>query len=311
MTSTLTLAHFSDLHLTNLEGFHPFEWNIKRGLGYLNWRHKRRHVHQRDVADALVADAKAQGAGHFAVTGDLAHLGLPGEYMAARRWLEGLGAPEHVSVVPGNHDIYTYRMGGRSCLACWGPFVSSCAEGKSLASHPDVFPYVRKLGCLALIGVNSALPRAPFIAAGRCGAGQLAQLSRVLDRVREAGLIRVILIHHPPLPGQAPRRRALDDAGEFEAVIERRGAELVLHGHNHRDMLAWRRWSGGDIPVVGVASGSAVRPHKMEPQARYRIFRFEPRGSGAQIQMVTRGLAESGRAIIELDRRVLSRVPGE
>ena len=48
-----------------------------------------------------------------------------------------------------------------------------------------------------------------------------------------------VLIHHPPLPGQAKRFRGLEDAAGLEAVLSRHGAELVMHGHNHRNMLAW------------------------------------------------------------------------
>ena len=33
----------------------------------------------------------------------------------------------------------------------------------------DGFPYVRRIGGLALIGLNSAVPTKPFVAAGRLG----------------------------------------------------------------------------------------------------------------------------------------------
>ena len=40
------------------------------------------------------------------MTGDLVNLALDGEIEMARLWLETLGAPQDVSVVPGNHDAY-------------------------------------------------------------------------------------------------------------------------------------------------------------------------------------------------------------
>lgn len=309
MTKSLTLAHFSDVHLTGVEGFEPRYWNVKRGLGYLNWRRSRRLVHRRDVADALVADARAHGVDHFAVTGDLVHLGLPEELNAARSWLYTLGSPDRVSVVPGNHDIYTARMHGASCLASWAPYLASCADGERLAPFEGgSFPYVRKLGAVALVGLNSSLPRAPFVAAGRLGRDQIERTGHVLERLRKEGLIRVVLIHHPPLPGLAPRLRALEDSEAFEATLRRHGAELVLHGHNHRDSLAWREWSGGDIPIVGVASSSAVRRHAEEPLAQYHLFRISTDETGEpRIVLTTRGLLAEGGAIGEIGTLLLRR----
>ena len=43
---------------------------------------------------------------HIAVTGDLVNLALDDEVEAARGWLETVGPPDLVSVVPGNHDAY-------------------------------------------------------------------------------------------------------------------------------------------------------------------------------------------------------------
>ena len=46
-----------------------------------------------------------------------------------------------------------------------------------------------------------------------------------------------------------------NDAAEVAAVIERHGAELVLHGHNHRVSHAMI----GNARVDGIASASALR----------------------------------------------------
>jgi 3',5'-cyclic AMP phosphodiesterase CpdA len=127
----------------------------------------------------------------------------------------------------------------------------------------------------------------------------------VLDKLLADGLVRVVLIHHPPLPGQASRRRGLQDAAALEGVLQRSGAELVLHGHNHLDMQAVRTWSAGRIPVVGVASASAARVHGRERLGRYNLFRFEKDACGPRITLVGRGLASPGGPVVELERRVL------
>ena len=312
MTDSFTLVHLSDVHLGPIAGFHPRYWNVKRALGYLNWQRGRVRVHQRSVADRLAADALRQAPDHIAVTGDLANLGLPGEYAGAYAWLQALGDPERVSVVPGNHDIYTGRLGGASCLETWAPYMQNSEAWRE--GEPVRFPYVRIKGDVALIGLNSAVPTPPFVAAGRLGEAQLVQLEAALARLGDAGLIRVVLIHHPPLPGQAPPRRGLADAAAFADVIERVGAELVLHGHNHRDMLAWtkgggRTHAGRGVPVLGIASASAAHAYKGEPLARYHLIRLRREDGIAHIHCETRGLAAPDGEIVTLDRRDLA-APG-
>jgi 3',5'-cyclic AMP phosphodiesterase CpdA len=304
MTETFTLVHLSDVHLGPFQGFHIRHLNTKRALGFLNWQRARRFVHLRDVADRIAADALAHAPDHIAVTGDLANLGLPGEYANALAWLQALGDPARVSVVPGNHDIYTGRMGGGvSCLETWAPYMRSSETWTEAA--PVHFPYVRTQGPLALIGLNSAVPTPPFVAAGRLGSAQIAELARALERLRDAGYIRVVLIHHPPLPGQASPRRALADAAALADVLDRCGADLVLHGHNHRQMLAWRRHSERGIPVLGAASASAARAHKDEPLGRYHLLRIRREDGVVHIDCETRGLAEPDGPVVRLARQDL------
>ena len=304
MTETFTLVHLSDVHLAPISGFHPRHWNVKRALGFLNWHRGRVRVHRRNVADRLAADVLAHAPDHIAVTGDLANLGLPGEYAGALGWLQSLGPPERVSVVPGNHDIYTGRHAGAACLEAWAPYMRDSEAWSEGA--PARFPYVRTQGPVALIGLNSAVPTPPFVAAGRLGEAQIAQLAASLERLGEAGFVRVVLIHHPPLPGQAPPRRGLADAAALADVLDRAGAELVLHGHNHRDMLAWRTHTGRGVPVLGVASLSAGRAHKGEPLARYHLLRIRREDGAVHIHCETRGLAEPDGEVVSLSRRDLS-----
>jgi 3',5'-cyclic AMP phosphodiesterase CpdA len=300
MTHLFTLAHLSDLHLTPILGFGPGHWNVKRGLGFLNWARSRRLVHRQDVADRIAADIWQQGADHAAVTGDIVNLGLPGEIGAALAWLKTLGPPEKVTAVPGNHDIYTRRMNGPSCIELWRDYIAADTWGATFAgSPPQVFPFLRRAGPLALIGLNSAIPTRPLVAAGRIGPEQCAVLRDYLLRLKCENLIRVVLIHHPPLPGQTAPRRALQDAGELAAVLSECGAELVLHGHNHRDSLVWHPARENPIPVVGVASGSASRTHGPEPLGRYNLFRFSSHG----IEMIVRGITgAAGGGVVEITR---------
>jgi len=302
MATSLTIAHLTDVHLGPIAGFMPRYWNLKRALGYVNWRRNRRLVYQRPVLDRLVADLMGQRPDHIAITGDLANIGLPQELINALAWLESLGSPEHVTVIPGNHDIYS-RLRRDAGTARWARYMTSDAEG-ALYAGGHAFPFVRVLGRVALIGLNSAVPTPPLVASGRLGSTQLERLAQLLERLAVAGLFRLILIHHPPLSGQARRFRALEDAHQLEAVLARHGAELVIHGHNHRNMLAWHPSSAGPVPVVGAPSGAQARPYKGEPLARYNLYRIE--GPPWRIELVGRGLAEPGGGIVEIERCWLS-----
>jgi 3',5'-cyclic AMP phosphodiesterase CpdA len=306
--TTFTLAHLTDVHLGPIAGFSPRYWNVKRALGYVNWLRNRRHVYRRDVLDRIVADMRAQAPDHIAVTGDLANIGLPQEHIDALAWLESLGPPERVTVVPGNHDIYS-RIGRDSGTRRWARYMASDAGGAAFAVDGEAFPFVRVVGRVALVGVNSAVPTPPLAAWGRIGSAQIARLRDTLGRLGDAGLFRLVLVHHPPLPGQAGTLRGLRDARMLEVTLQRPGAELVVHGHNHLNMLATRpSYLGADVgrvTIVGAPSASLGRRYRDEPLARYNLYRIED-GKPWTIELIGRGLAEPDGPVIELERRKLA-----
>ena len=310
MTTILTIAHLSDVHLGPIRGFTPRYWNLKRLTGYWNWHGKRRTLYQRSVLDRLVADLQAARPDHIVVTGDLVNIGLPQEHIDALSWLASLGPPDRVTVIPGNHDIYARQRdpGTRR----WAAYMSSNATGQGHLSPAGAgpvaeFPFVRRCDGIALIGLNSAVPTPPLIAAGRAGKQQLAALARVLDSTHRAGLFRLLLIHHPPLPGQASRTRGLKDAAALQSLLYRHGVELVIHGHNHRNMLTLQpSASGAPIPIVGVPSASLAQRLKGEALARYNLYRIV--GPPWSVALCGRGLADPAGDIVELERRQLTQI---
>ena len=311
-TDTVTLAQLTDLHLGPMRLPPPFQMTPKRLLGMANWYRSRRLQHLRIVANRLAADVVAQRPAHIAVTGDLTNIGLPSEIRRAGRWLERLGPPSSVSVIPGNHDIYSsinWRNIGAAALAPWGAYMAGDAEGTRYTQSGELFPFVRVLQHgrtrVALIGLNSAIETKPFYAIGTVGVAQRQRLARVLEATREDGLVRVVMLHHAPLPGTARVRHELTDAAELSNVLSKHGADLVIHGHIHRHSV--KRLAGGDasIPVVCAASASIGRQSSHgDDLAQSHLFGITAGEGGrrAQIKLVTRGLAAPNGTIVELNR---------
>ena len=125
--SMFRLAHLSDIHLGPLPDIAYHQLVSKRVLGYVNWQRNRSRFLHDSVIEAIVTDMKANAPDHIAVTGDLVNLALDREIELARLWLETLGDPHDVSVVPGNHDAYVPGALDRLCRA-WSPWMGADVE---------------------------------------------------------------------------------------------------------------------------------------------------------------------------------------
>jgi 3',5'-cyclic AMP phosphodiesterase CpdA len=299
VSEIVRLAHLSDVHLPLPGGLPARYLNVKRTLGWLNWQRKRRFVHTREAVDAIVADIKAQGPDHVLVSGDIVNIGLPAEYAAARDWLASVGAPDWVSVVPGNHDAYVAAEAGPG-IELWAGYMANDAYGRGLGLSAG-FPYVRRVGHVAILGVNSGIATKPGSAVGEVGAEQLVRLGDVLGRLGERGLVRLVMIHHPPVPGLADKSRRLLDEVALADVLARAGAELVVHGHNHTMTSVWH----GRTAIEGVAPASAMRAYGDEPLARYNLISVERAAGGQSITIETRGLVEAGGLVTRIAVRTL------
>jgi 3',5'-cyclic AMP phosphodiesterase CpdA len=117
-------------------------------------------------------------------------------------------------------------------------------------------------------------------------------------------LFRVVLIHHPPLPGQASWGRGLRDAGRTTGVIKQNGAELVLHGHDHRQTVHEIATVSGPAFVVGVPSASEAVEGRA-PAARYNEYCIGRNGNGWHVEMIGRSVAAAPEHVWESERRVL------
>lgn len=287
------LGHLSDVHLGVVPSLRLKDFVSKRFIGYTNWRRNRAHAFTSATLEHLVADLKAQHPDHIAVTGDLTNIARREEFENARAWLEELGPPDMVTAIPGNHDAYVPGA-KRRYTRLWAPWMAS--DDAEFVGHA-LFPFMRRKGNVALIGVSSAVASAPFMATGRVGSEQTRRLRLLLDEARAEGLFRVILIHHPPkLVDRRNQWRKLTDGRRFRRAIERSGAELILHGHDHTRMMTAIKGANGVVPVVGVPAAGA--PPTGGPRAAgYGLYEIAENGPHYELTVIHRGYSENGEIV--------------
>lgn len=294
----IILAHISDIHLSPLPKVQLRELFSKRLTGWLNWNRKRKNDFRRDVLADTVKHAQAQNPDMLCITGDLVNLALDEEIERARVWLSGLGDSQKVCAIPGNHDAYL-SSSLPNALKAYGKYMG----GETLDNNP--FPFVRRIGNVAIICVSSAIATPPFFAAGKVDTGQLERLGRVLKLLGDAGYFRVVTIHHPPSEVLArSKRKGLWDSANFRAVLQSYGAELILHGHYHISSITYIEGQNRAIPVVGVPSASSALNGHDTPSG-YNIFCIDRSEGGWICSMREFGLSrETQEMILKLETRL-------
>jgi len=271
------IAHLTDLHLPIPARPNPGELLNKRILGYLSWLRTRCNRHKINALEAIVDDCRRLAPDFTAISGDLLNISLESEFSAGAQWLTDNFEVSSTGFAPGNHDTYVavdWEVGlGR--IAGFMKGERSAGAAYREPTGPDDFPFVRIAGDAGIIFANSAPPTAPGFATGRLGKDQILRIGAELDRLREAGKCRILVLHHPVTSGAAPRRKALDDRAALRKLIHEKGVELILHGHTHRSVWARIETRNGPRPVIGGGSASHPFAHGAYRPARYNLISIE------------------------------------
>src|SRR5262245_10276362 len=133
------VGHLSDLHATPVRIRDPRELAGKRLLGWLSWHVRRQRTHQPEVLEALIEDPHRVAPDQIVVPGDLTNVACEHEFVAAREWLERIGPPASVSIVPGNHDAYV-EVAREVSWDLWADYLRSDPQPAAGASE---FPSLR------------------------------------------------------------------------------------------------------------------------------------------------------------------------
>ncbi len=267
------IAHVSDTHVLSPEGVQWREMLFnKRLTGWANTHLRRSRVYRRGYLQTVLAAASQ--ADHLVVTGDVTNLALESEYRETLRLLGEVARKIEVTVVPGNHDLYLPRTSRDGRFAHhFGSFVSSDLPELAVKVPAGSYPFVRLRGPTAIIGLSSAVPRPPFVAAGYVGHAQLQALKTILDHPEVSRRLPVVLIHHPPVDSRNRLRQLRDgltDAGSLCGVLAPLSHGLVLFGHLHCRVRCALR----SLDVVG-ASGAALDHPGDAIRAGYNLYEVD------------------------------------
>ncbi len=269
----MQIAQISDLHVLDLEAVHIRDFMNKRLTGGLNLLTGRRNAHPIEVMERLVEDLSVQAPDHVVVTGDVTNLSLPGEFQRASRLLRTLGGYDRLTVIPGNHDIYT---AGAQRQRRFESYFGHLLFGPDASEDDWIFPAVKDLGNVVIVGLCSALPTAPMMAWGRVGAEQLKRVREKLAGLEQPKRFTIGLVHHNlhKHGGWTESMSWLRDRDEVVSTLLSLDFDMLLHGHTHKAHRFSVSRDGHTMYVIGSGS-STWNSSNPSHVARYNLYQIE------------------------------------
>ena len=187
-----------------------------------------------------IAEINAAGVDAAFVKGDIADVGLPEQFAAARAAFARFAMPYHAFL--GNHDYYGRHRGAGE------------VDGYALLGQPPA-PRAVDLGGWRLLLLETAEPGHHH---GVFDGDRLAWLAGALEQAREERRPTLLLMHHQPVPPEHrdryPNTIGLDPAHSlrfFALIGAHPQVKGVLIGHTHRNRVRRYR-AAGAVPFVEV-----------------------------------------------------------
>jgi 3',5'-cyclic AMP phosphodiesterase CpdA len=188
------------------------------------------HARARKLKRALDA-AKASGAEHVVITGDLTEIGDASEFEHFASILEDARMPEgSVTLVPGNHDAYTSGSAWRRALE--GPLQRFAAAS---ATEPGK---VVERGSVALLPIDTSCFQSILTSGGMFAPDAARAVQARIDDPALRDKSIVVVMHHPPFhQHKNPVAQWIDGLRGCAHVLDmlaRHPRLQILHGHMHR-----------------------------------------------------------------------------
>jgi 3',5'-cyclic AMP phosphodiesterase CpdA len=227
-TNVTRIAHLSDVHMLDARP-DRVRSGYSMGHRFLSFGRPLDAVDRRRKLAGALSAARRVRADHVVISGDLTEIGDPGEFESLAETLHESGiAPERLTLVPGNHDLYTSPEGWKQALA--GPLAAFRATS---AEEPG---RVIDCGGVRIIPLDVARYQPVTRSAGWID--DLA-LDAVQRRAADPGLSDrplVVVQHHPPFVRATKAWQWIDGligAARMMSILEACRHLFVLHGHLH------------------------------------------------------------------------------
>jgi len=228
---------------------------------------------------------------HLVVTGDVTLSSEASEFERAAALLRPWAEQGKLTVVPGNHDVWTSEAVRTSrFLRLVGP------DGRGMRKPAPAYPRgVVPSPEVALVALDSSrFGDEPRETPGRLGAAQLQACRELVREHAKEGRAVVLVLHHhlvlPPdrIPSDAAvARMPLSDADRLVRMVADLRIAAVLHGHRHCAFRVDLPGAAGPTPVL--CAGSATRVAD-EPVRRARAYVYEmDRGGLRGVQAIVAG----------------------
>jgi 3',5'-cyclic AMP phosphodiesterase CpdA len=213
---------------------------------------------RRKLAHALSA-ARRVGAHHVVISGDLTEIGTPGEFECLAESLHDSGiSPDRITLVPGNHDLYTDPNAWRAALD--GPLAAFRSTSASVPGH------IVECGDARILPLDVAYHQPITRSSGRMPDRALDIIQRRATDVALSDRPLIIVQHHPPFVRPTKALHWIDGligAARMMTLLEAFRHVWVLHGHLHH--IVNRALSCGVNRILGA---TAVVDDKDAPRVR-------------------------------------------
>jgi 3',5'-cyclic AMP phosphodiesterase CpdA len=227
------IVHLSDIHFWQY-AFNPLRLMSKRLAGTVSLLAGRARRFPLAGVPRLVDRVRSLEPDHILITGDITTTALPDEFRAARRALSHfLEEPGRVTIIPGNHDRYTWwAHRSRRFERFFGEF----------APHHR-YPWLRQIDPdTVIVGLDPT--RAAVTARGKLPPHQLDEAREIVAAARGQSARVIIACHYP-----------LDAPDEYAAELT--GKRLI----NAREVRGWLAGIGPHLYCCGhIHAAWAFRP---------------------------------------------------
>jgi len=232
MQETLSIIHFSDIHVWKTTPLWSDCLYPKRILGGLNLLLNRRSAFLPHLGKAVIADILTQDADLVIFSGDMTTASHPSEFAACAKLFAPLYEKwgDRFFVIPGNHDRYSPKSIAAGWYEQYFPYgtMDQDLQVKAIET-PSGKP-------ITLVGIDASQPFC-FRSNGRLKEDLASRLEATLKELNERDQ-NVILVGHYPIyyPQEVPQawNHILLNKSRLQEIVETYQPLLYLHGHKHQ-----------------------------------------------------------------------------